>query len=324
MKPIVNLSIVIPYFNSKETIESTVNSIQNKSNLNIEIIIVNDGSDETELSILDKIGSKNINTRIFNQNNRGVSSARNLGIDNARGEYILFLDSDDILIDALTSDIEKTIKKKPDIIVGNRRLFNLNTDELEEYGGYINNVMQADTFVEYSIQNNITYWNLGGYVCKKSFLDKNHIRFDKNLKSAEDLFFFTQMLTKSNYIITSENVFFQYNFGTENSSSMNITVEKLKNQINTYGYVVNNYSHLKNANKYFSSAQLRSIVEIENLKLISDKDQMYEFLDFKLKKMRNYTIKYIPVGFIIRILGIRKGNYLVNMLKGLVKNVQRK
>ena len=88
------ISVIIPCFNSGETIERAVNSIHMQTWINREIIIVNDGSnDEKTISTLNNIR----NVRIFNQKNEGLSSARNKGAENSLGTFLLFLDADDWL-----------------------------------------------------------------------------------------------------------------------------------------------------------------------------------------------------------------------------------
>ena len=86
-----------------------------------ELIIVNDGSTDNTLSIAKKIAQKNNNVRYINKKNGGLSSARNAGIKAAKGEYLIFLDSDDKLHskNLLRKIADYTKKNKPDLIIGN-------------------------------------------------------------------------------------------------------------------------------------------------------------------------------------------------------------
>lgn len=96
----MKLTTVIPLYNAKETIIETIDSVINQTyKESIEIIVVNDGSTDGCEKLVEKLISKNISNRIIkliNKFNGGVSTARNRGIKEARGEYIAFLDSDDI------------------------------------------------------------------------------------------------------------------------------------------------------------------------------------------------------------------------------------
>ena len=91
------LSLIIPMYNVELYIEKCLNSCINQdlSADEYEIIIVNDGSKDNSLSIAESIAQKHNNVRIITQTNGGLSSARNTGLINSRGEYIWFIDSDD-------------------------------------------------------------------------------------------------------------------------------------------------------------------------------------------------------------------------------------
>ncbi len=91
------LSIVVPVFNGEKTIEQCINSIRNQTFRKIELIIVDDGSTDGTLNICQKIAQKDDRIVICHKANGGVSSARNTGIELATGQYLMFIDGDDIL-----------------------------------------------------------------------------------------------------------------------------------------------------------------------------------------------------------------------------------
>ena len=95
----IKLSIIIPAYNAAKTLVRTVDSIvnQNYSNLNYEIIIINDGSTDNTVSVLNGISKLYKNVCIIHKENGGVSSARNAGLKVAQGDYIYFMDSDDTI-----------------------------------------------------------------------------------------------------------------------------------------------------------------------------------------------------------------------------------
>ncbi|WP_302926701.1 glycosyltransferase family 2 protein, partial [Holdemania filiformis] len=96
----VRISVIIPFFNSEKYLEPCLNSVLSQKYSNYEIILVNDGStDKSEDKALDIINSHKCDYNYYYQENCGVSSARNYGIRKATGEYIVFLDSDDYLVD---------------------------------------------------------------------------------------------------------------------------------------------------------------------------------------------------------------------------------
>lgn len=97
MKIIIKVSIVIPVYNVESYLEECMESVINQSLDDIEIICINDGSTDSSLKILERYESKYNNIIVINQENKGLSASRNIGIRKARGKYIYFLDSDDFI-----------------------------------------------------------------------------------------------------------------------------------------------------------------------------------------------------------------------------------
>ena len=91
------VSIIIPVYNAEHTLCKCLDSILEQDFNNYEIILVNDGSKDSSPDICNEYGSKYHNISIINQNNAGVSSARNAGLDVAKGDWITFIDSDDYI-----------------------------------------------------------------------------------------------------------------------------------------------------------------------------------------------------------------------------------
>ncbi len=90
----MSISVIIPVFNAEKTIEETIDSILNQTFKDIEIIIINDGSTDATLEIIENISDSRI--KIFSYPNAGLSASRNRGIDRAKREYISFIDADDL------------------------------------------------------------------------------------------------------------------------------------------------------------------------------------------------------------------------------------
>lgn len=91
------VSVIVPAYNAAEHIADCLYSISNQNLEDFEAIIIDDGSTDATASIVEKIAAKDPRFRIIRQLNRGVSHARNVGIDNARGKYLTFVDADDAL-----------------------------------------------------------------------------------------------------------------------------------------------------------------------------------------------------------------------------------
>lgn len=95
----VEISVIIPVYNVKEYLKECLDSVINQSFEDIEIICIDDGSTDSSLEILRHYQNCDDRVKVFSQSNHGPGNARNVGIDNSTGEYILFLDSDDYLVE---------------------------------------------------------------------------------------------------------------------------------------------------------------------------------------------------------------------------------
>lgn len=106
------VSIIIPCYNREEFISQAINSALSQTYPNIEIIVVDDGSTDTSISVIQTFGNK---VKLIAQKNRGVSAARNTGFRVAKGEFIVFLDSDDWLSDNIIENHITTTKSWPNV-----------------------------------------------------------------------------------------------------------------------------------------------------------------------------------------------------------------
>lgn len=111
------ISFIVPAYNAGKTIEKTVNSIvgQKNTNMEFEVIVVDDGSEDDLREIMDNFKNDK-RVKYFYKENTGVSDTRNYGVNQAIGEYIIFVDSDDYISSNLLKDIEPYINKNIDLI----------------------------------------------------------------------------------------------------------------------------------------------------------------------------------------------------------------
>lgn len=124
----LKISIVVPVYNSEDTIKRTIDSILNQTYSNLEIVIIDDGSTDNSKNIIMQYDSNKIN--YYYQNNSGVSSARNLGVKLSRGNYIAFLDADDFWEDNFIERCIEAIKTFPNINLFCTRIQQINNNIL--------------------------------------------------------------------------------------------------------------------------------------------------------------------------------------------------
>lgn len=118
------VSVIVPVYNTEKYLEEAFSSIQNQSLSDIEIIVINDGSTDRSAEIIDRLAKSDNRIHLFSQSNQGQSAARNLGMDNASGDYLYFMDSDDLLeADALEICYEKCTSQNLQMTIFDAEIF---------------------------------------------------------------------------------------------------------------------------------------------------------------------------------------------------------
>ena len=178
-------SIVIPLYNKAEYIIDTLNSVKNQTYKNFEVILINDGSTDNSSHKLEQISDTNFH--IINQENQGVSVARNNGIKNATGDYIAFLDADDYWYPNHLSEFIKSIKKHANesVFCNNYRIYQTKNKFKKTLFSYLpnnNQIQQIDNYFKSSFINDIA-WTSAVCIKKNVF---NTYTFDNSLRSTED------------------------------------------------------------------------------------------------------------------------------------------
>lgn len=211
----VQLSIVVPIYNGEKTVAHCIESILNVDCIEyIEVLAIDDGSTDNTLAELQNFSD---DIRIFSTNNRGVSAARNLGITNASGEYITFVDCDDVLIKGWIDIVRKAIETPSDLYIFN--VYN-------ESANHTVKMIKRDLGSGLNLKNDLIdyYWAMDfipGVWDKIFRLDKileENIRFPEKMGSGEDNLFVEKYLDHcSNYFI-SQQAYYVYRYN-ENSVS---------------------------------------------------------------------------------------------------------
>lgn len=215
------ISIIIPVYNTEKYLSLCIDSILSQSYLDFELLLINDGSIDNSGSICDEYAEKDSRIRVFHQENKGVSRARNLGLNNAKGEWIFFCDSDDHLIAA--DSLESIIALEDSDI--DTFLFSYN---YMENGRVINNA-QKEIQPEYELclardeflESKCFAKELWRYFLKRDIIETNKIRFNEDISYSEDWLYLLDYIKYSRYICTSSiKVYNHIKHGTSLMSGM--------------------------------------------------------------------------------------------------------
>lgn len=185
------ISVIIPFYNAEEFISKTLYSIVTQSYKNIEVILIDDGSTDSSADIISQYIKKHEYIHTFKNSDKGAGSARNIGLKQSTGDYIVFVDADDYLSNG--SVFEKLIiaaqQTEADIIMGNyMRLWNerLLPVEASEPLESLNQQTEDFYFKGFFSCGGLSY--VWGKLYRRSFLEKNRIYFE-NIEYAEDKLF---------------------------------------------------------------------------------------------------------------------------------------
>ena len=240
------LSIIIPCYNNEKFIKTCLSSVSIEKSGLIEIIIINDGSKDQSLKIIKNyINKKKISnfTKVITQKNHGLGYARNIGIKNAKGKYITFLDSDDLFINKFVNKILKIIQLyNYDIIEFGFFRFNYSIQEgLKTYkpiysfeGFYLMKDVLLDIFSK-------TVWYASTRIYKKKLW--NNIKFPDNF-FYEDHMTIYKIFLKAKSIFFIKKPFLAYRFN-KNSITSNLSRKHLNDLITFYFTLKNNNIFLK-------------------------------------------------------------------------------
>lgn len=195
MKNQKKVSIIVPVYNTSSYVTSCLKSLQEQTYQNIEILVMNDGSTDESEKIIKELQEKDNRIKYFYQENKGVSSARNLGILKATGEYLCFVDSDDMVSTTFVEDFLSILSSEVDLVATSitslsNQEESVTTPIIKEY--------------EKEKKYDILYDEFSGYLCNKMF--RSSIIKEKKLFLAEDISMCEDILFLYQYLIFSKKV----------------------------------------------------------------------------------------------------------------------
>lgn len=278
------VSVIVPVYNAESYLQRCIDSILNQTYTEFEIILINDGSKDNSGKICDEYAQKDTRIKVIHQKNSGVSKSRNVGLQAASGDYILFVDSDDYISpDMIEKLVQKAVVNKSDIVMCNYCIDkgdDIFPVFMKYNGAYISSQQVKDGLLYlYYTDNHIGLYSLCNKLFKKSIYSLNDICFDVSLKRGEDAWFVFQCLKycdRVDYI--SDILYFYY----QNDNSIMHTLYD-----DQYEHWVNNRKRLLKENEKLG-------FEIDNNKFY--KDFIYKVLLFcrnKVKLNQNEIVKEI-------------------------------
>ena len=293
-------SIIIPVYNVEEYIKECLDSVMNQTYNDFEVIVVNDGTKDNSMDIV-----KQYDVKIINQENQGLSVARNNGAKNAKGEYILFLDSDDTIEKDLLKKLEEATQDKPDVVrfqIQEMYEDNSKKEYKEESFSTCKGESAFSKICKYHFVENA--WS---YAIKRSYYEKEKYEFAKGMIH-EDFGLIPLVIMKANRVKSIDYI--GYNYRQRNNSIMStVSYDKTKKKVEDfykhYLYLVKEIEKTKLDSRVFKSFIANSLIlkitelkrkDYKKYKKILTKEKVFDNIltDTFSRKIKKVLLKISP------------------------------
>lgn len=313
------ISVVIPIYKTEEYLEECVESVRNQSFKDIEIILVNDGSPDNCRQICDEYKLKDSRIKVIHKKNGGLSDARNYGIKEAKGEYIIFLDSDDYWegTECLANIVEKINQGNHyDMIhFSGYKLYKYLEDDGIRFDLKLE-LMDKEEVLLYLVSNGLLNCSACMKILNRKFILENDLFFEVGLKS-EDIEWIVRVcnkVQKHGFINEKIYVYRQNVYGSISSSPTYSHLDGFRNFIEKFLEFEFENDQIKNSLlSYCSYHYIALIALIINMKdkrkykLLKRLKNINDILEFdldrrvRLAKKLNNTIGFYPMSIVLNM-----------------------
>lgn len=291
-------SVIVPVYNSEKYLKKCLDSIMGQTYKDFEVIVVNDGSTDNSSNII-----KKYNVKLINQDNSGVSVARNNGIKNSKGEYFIFVDSDDYIEKDLLKKINESLDNNPDIVrYQTKEIYNNESHEYHEQEFIGKNGEEAfKSIIESHFIDAICLYSI-----KRDYFLKNKFQFKKGLYH-EDFGLIPIMIFKSKVVNSIDYCGYNYvkrDGSITTSNSYDKILKKVDDTLIHYCYLIDEGKKLKNTeyyNSFVANTLILKIIELKKedykkYKKILKKEKTYDYLldNTLVRKIKKHMIKVSP------------------------------
>ncbi|EOS71955.1 hypothetical protein C818_00102 [Lachnospiraceae bacterium MD308] len=213
------ISVIVPVYNSEQYLCSCIESVLKQTYSAFEVLLIEDGSEDSSPEICEMLCQKDKRIRLVRQEHKGVSAARNLGIEVSQGKYLFFLDSDDLIHPQLLEALYQLQEENHTVLAAEGICYGTADDFLK--AALLKTSIRGDDFymdnkkaLEY--MNNPMLCGIGGKMISRTATD--NVRFNETLGHGEDTLFVYQLLTKGGGVSVLQRDWYYYRRHEENAS----------------------------------------------------------------------------------------------------------
>ncbi|OBS13126.1 glycosyl transferase family A [Elizabethkingia miricola] len=317
------ISVIIPVYNAEKTLYKSIDSLISQSYPHLELIFINDCSQDNTLNILyqyeKKItdNSKGLVMKIIShEENKGVAAARNTGLQNATGELIYFVDADDFIDERAIELLVKKQQENDADIVGCSWYLSFNQNKRRMNQPPFNNSLEA---IQQMLHGKMR-WNLWLFMVKRSLYEDYNIRFIPGMNMGEDLMVIMKLFVHANKVAFVNDAL--YHYGQSNEDSLTKTYsEKHRREVTANLYEVEEYLHKSSFFKSIGDGISFLKLNIKLPLLISDKKENYECWINWFPEANKFIMKNKDLPLRTRVLqwlALRKQYWILKLYYNLV------
>lgn len=223
-----DISIIIPVYNTSIYLEDAIKSIynQNFSGVSFELIAIDDCSTDNSYSVLSELSNKYGFYVVKNEENKGVSCTRNIGLNMAVGIYVYFLDSDDFVSNQFFEVLSNNLELDIDMISFGFRMQKLENSLLFKNDRFNNCTFSNGSFLIEYFKRNIMQC-MCSFICKRTIIVENGLLFDESTYYGEDQEFQMKCMIFSKKILYLSNPLFQYRYNQNSTMNYSFSIKRL-------------------------------------------------------------------------------------------------
>lgn len=263
-------SVIVPVYNTEAYLEACLDSLRAQSCEEIEVLMIDDGSTDGSADILRRYAEEDARFRFFQQENRGVSAARNLGLAHARGKYILFVDSDDRVAADYAADLTAALEQGSQLAVCNYYECYQSVGE-ERRKDYCHGRMGLKRYaLRMACKPLHNYYNMlcnRGYV--REIIEADGLRFDEGACYAEDFAFLLDYMKRVQVVQTVPGYDYYYNYDREGSQSKGDKDDR--ERIGQIAYSYRKYLEFWKSMGWYT--RYKKLVQLTGMRMYSDEQK---------------------------------------------------
>ncbi len=224
------VSVIVPVYNTEKYLRRCLDSILTQTFTDWECLVIDDGSTDTSPAICDEYAAADTRFRVFHKQNGGVSSARNVGLENVRGEWVTFVDADDYITEHLIENLHNGTLGNVDLIISWTIRLISGKEEKEFYPARtITSEDISPLFADYDMHWHTSTW---GKLFKTDIIKTENLSYDAKMSMGEDMIFLYQYILYSKTINVLSSA--DYYYYIDNYNSLTKKINSIDSEIYYY------------------------------------------------------------------------------------------